>query len=128
MNYMIDLTSYCVSPASQSKKANQEQKYKNILRLSDKASEVWMTGDINWLSILHLKNMDWKGLMLTNLNVPGVKLNTHIMGTDQIIRGQRSNFLELTSTHNFKHAAMHGLLLNCVYDYLAEDSPILPGT
>lgn len=62
------------------------------------------------------------------MNVPGMKLKTHILGTDQIIRGQRNNFLEFTSTRNSKHATVCGLLLNCVYDYLAEDLPILPGT
>lgn len=62
------------------------------------------------------------------MNALGMKLKTHILGTDQIIRGKRSNFLEFTSTHNSKYATVRGLLLTWACDYLAEDSLILPGT
>lgn len=72
--------------------------------------------------------MDWKGLMLTTWRCWSMKWKIHNLGICKIIWGQRGNFLYFSSTANSKKAAAGGLLLDCVQDRLAEDSPVLPVT
>ena len=41
-----------------------------------------MSSDINWLSLSPLKNMEWKGLMLTDMKVLEYEIKTHTQQTE----------------------------------------------
>lgn len=81
MNYLIFFFFYFISHiVFQCKKAKVsiENTWEYISGSQDKASEIQMTSDINWLSISPLKKMDWKGLMLTDMKALEYEIqNTH---------------------------------------------------